>query len=180
MPKILNRKETRNWTCAVCSVYFSDSALLRCIALAGVRVDPMEGKVYMVRRKGRSQGTQDGGKAIVDFPTMPTDTVCVADGRVVLGSKEEAAEPVSGVSASTLHHLFNFVQLQWNRGYPIQRAHRSFFQDYMGHEIAWELELEAEGVITRGKGDEESSLIPVSNIEINLAAARTLLAKHGL
>jgi hypothetical protein len=131
-------------------VYVSDAALLRCIALAGVRVDPKEGKVYMVRRKTTSPSFP--GPHAVD---LPTKVVCMVDGRVIVGSHEErveTVEPIQGLSPSTLHGLYNLVQLQGRHCGRFMRAHRSFFQDYLGSDDTWETELEAHGIATLGKG----------------------------
>jgi len=158
------------------SLYFSDAALLRYIALAGVRVDPKEGKVYMVRRKTTSPS----------FPgptPTPTRVVCMVDGRVIVGSHEErveTVEPIQGLSPSTLHGLYNLVQLQGRHCGRYMRAHRSFFQDYLGSDNTWEIELEAHGIATLGKGGSEDSLISASEIELDIVAARALLAQRGL
>lgn len=163
------------------TMYFSDAALLRCIALAGIKVDPKEGKVYMVRRKTtRTSFPEPTQPHTVD---LPTKVVVMVDGRPALRmplTRAETIGPPQGVSPSTLHCLFNFIQLQGGLGYIIQRAHRSFFQDYFGHEPAWEIELEAAEVIKRGKGDSESSLLSESEIELDVIRAKGLLTKHGL
>lgn len=158
------------------SVYFSDASLLRCIALAGIRVDPKEDKVYMVRRR-------QGKTSSTSFPGLPTKVVCMVDGRVILGSHEErveTVEPAPGVSPSTLHGLFNLLQMQGGHCGRYMRAHRSFFQDYLGLSGAWETELEALGVAVIGKGGTEDSLISAYEIELDIVEARALLAKHGL
>ena len=176
------------------SLYFSDAALLRYIALAGVRVDPKEGKVYMVRRKTTSPSFPgptptptkdvvmgwDGRPHTVDLPTR---VVCMVDGRVIVGSHEErveTVEPMPGLSPSTLHGLYNLIQLQGRHCGRIMRAHRSFFQDYLGADPAWEAELETAGVAVVGKGGNEDSLISAYEIEIDTVEARSLLSRHGL
>jgi hypothetical protein len=118
------------------------------------------------------------------FPgPTPTRVVCMVDGRVIVGSHEErveTVEPIQGLSPSTLHGLYNLIQLQGRHCGRFMRAHRSFFQDYLGSDNTWEIELEAHGVATLGKGGSEDSLISASEIELDIVAARALLAQHGL
>lgn len=178
------------------SVYFSDASLLRCIALAGIRVDPKEDKVYMVRRRqGKTSSTSFPGREVVcQVDGLPCNLVIegegmkplvlhMVDGRAIVGSHEErveTVEPMPGVSPSTLHGLFNLLQMQGGHWGRHMRANRSFFEDYLGKGRAWETELEALGVAVIGKGGTEDSLISAYEIELDIVEARALLAKHGL